>query len=72
MPIDKYILSKTHRASEDVKKSLSNYDITGACNLISEFIETLNNWYIRRSRNRFWNKLTNKNIEMRTIYFIQS
>ena len=61
LPIDKYILSKTHKASNDIKDSLSNYDITGACTLISEFIETLNNWYIRRSRNRFWDKTTNKN-----------
>ena len=61
LPIDRYILSKTHKASNDVKESLGNYDITGACNIISEFIETLNNWYIRRSRNRFWDKTTNKN-----------
>ena len=61
LPIDRYILSKTHKASNDVRDSLSDYDITGACNIISEFIETLNNWYIRRSRNRFWDKTTNKN-----------
>ncbi len=56
LPIDKYILSKSKRASLDVKEYLSNYDITGACGVISEFIDTLNNWYIRRSRNRFWAK----------------
>ncbi|MEC7921660.1 MAG: isoleucine--tRNA ligase [Chloroflexota bacterium] len=56
LPIDKYILSKSKRASLDVKDYLSNYDITGACGVISEFIDTLNNWYIRRSRNRFWAK----------------
>ena len=56
LPIDKYILSKSKIASLDVKEYLSNYDITGACGIISEFIDTLNNWYIRRSRNRFWAK----------------
>ena len=61
LPIDRYILSKVHMASNDVKQCLSNYDITSACNIISEFIDTLNNWYIRRSRNRFWDKATNKN-----------
>ena len=61
LPIDKYILSKVNLASNDVKQCLSNYDITSACNIISEFIDTLNNWYIRRSRNRFWDKATNKN-----------
>ena len=61
LPIDRYILSKVNLASNDVKQCLSNYDITSACNIISEFIDTLNNWYIRRSRNRFWDKATNKN-----------
>ena len=55
-PIDKYILSKSKKASLDVKEFLNNYDITGACTAVSEFIDTLNNWYIRRSRNRFWAK----------------
>lgn len=58
LPIDKYILSKSKQASLDVKKYLGDYDITGACNIVSEFIDTLNNWYIRRSRNRFWAKAT--------------
>ena len=56
LPIDKYILSKSKKASLDVKEFLNNYDITGACAAVSEFIDTLNNWYIRRSRNRFWAK----------------
>ena len=56
LPIDKYILSKSKKASLDVKEFLINYDITGACTAVSEFIDTLNNWYIRRSRNRFWAK----------------
>ena len=56
LPIDKYILSKSKKASLDVKEFLNNYDITGACTAVSEFIDTLNNWYIRRSRNRFWAK----------------
>ena len=56
LPIDKYILSKSKKASLDVKEFLNNYDITGACVAVSEFIDTLNNWYIRRSRNRFWAK----------------
>ena len=56
LPIDKYILSKSKKASLDVKEFLNNYDITGACAIVSEFIDTLNNWYIRRSRNRFWAK----------------
>ena len=56
LPIDKYILSKSKKASLDVKEFLNNYDITGAFTAVSEFIDTLNNWYIRRSRNRFWAK----------------
>ena len=56
LSIDKYILSKSKKLSESVYESLSNYDITESCALVFEFIDILNNWYIRRSRNRFWGK----------------
>ena len=52
--LDKYILSKLKVLTEDVKASLDLYDINQACALCSEFLDILNNWYIRRSRTRFW------------------
>ena len=52
--LDKYILSKLKVLTEDVKTSMQGYDINQACALCSEFLDILNNWYIRRSRTRFW------------------
>lgn len=52
--LDRYILGKTRRFILDVQKALDIYDIPGACSFVPPFIDTLNNWYIRRSRPRFW------------------
>lgn len=52
--LDRYILSKLHIAIKKIDDSLSNFDSSGAYAEISSFFEVLNNWFIRRSRNRFW------------------
>lgn len=52
--IDNYILSKLKKLSEVVKQGISTYDVSMATNEIASFMEILNNWYIRRSRDRFW------------------
>ena len=52
--IDNYILSKLKNMAEVVKSGIETYDVAIACNAISAFIEVLNNWYIRRTRDRFW------------------
>lgn len=52
--LDKYILSKCFESVAAVKKSLLAFDSITACKAVEEFLEVLNNWYIRRSRERFW------------------
>lgn len=52
--LDSYILAKLKSATENIKTSLINFDTQGAYASIASFFEVLNNWYIRRSRNRFW------------------
>ncbi|MCQ2734785.1 MAG: isoleucine--tRNA ligase [Alphaproteobacteria bacterium] len=52
--IDQYILSKLKLLAQKVKHGLETYDISEACVAISNFMEILNNWYIRRTRERFW------------------
>ncbi len=52
--IDNYILSKLKRLSLVAKQGLETYDVALACNETAQFMEILNNWYIRRSRDRFW------------------
>lgn len=53
-PIDNYILSKLKKLAEVVKQGVSTYDVAMATNEVALFMEILNNWYIRRSRDRFW------------------
>lgn len=52
--MDRYILSKCAKSVEDIEKSMDAYDTVGATAVIEDFFEILNNWYIRRSRDRFW------------------
>lgn len=52
--IDNYILSKLKHLRDVVKQGMETYDVAMATNQTTEFMEVLNNWYIRRSRDRFW------------------
>jgi isoleucyl-tRNA synthetase len=52
--LDRYVLAKTRDLVEDVTRAMDAYDLFGACASIRAFVETLTNWYIRRSRQRFW------------------
>jgi len=54
--MDKWILSKMHSLIATVDKNLSNYRITESARAIQEFVDDLSNWYVRRSRERFWQK----------------
>ena len=52
--LDRYILAKTRSVTETVTALLDAYDIAGACNEVVAFLDAVTNWYIRRSRDRFW------------------
>ncbi|MBW2275272.1 MAG: isoleucine--tRNA ligase [Deltaproteobacteria bacterium] len=52
--LDRYILAKTQELVERLAADLDAYDFPGACSRVLAHIDALNNWYIRRSRNRFW------------------
>ncbi len=52
--LDKYILSKLRILTQNVYASMQEYDMNRACADCAEFLDILNNWYIRRSRARFW------------------
>ncbi len=53
-PLDRWILSITQKMVKDVTEALDNYDLSKAIDPIVAYIDQLNNWYIRRSRRRFW------------------
>ncbi|MDR1029419.1 MAG: isoleucine--tRNA ligase [Treponema sp.] len=57
-PLDRWILSAAENLVEKVGNALDGYDLARAVDPILEFIDLLNNWYIRRSRRRFWRGLS--------------
>jgi isoleucyl-tRNA synthetase len=52
--MDRWILSRLQNTVAAVRDELDNYDTTAAGRSISAFVEDLSNWYVRRSRRRFW------------------
>ncbi|MGE0755245.1 MAG: isoleucine--tRNA ligase [Alphaproteobacteria bacterium] len=52
--MDRYILAKCAQAVEKIKTSMDAYNTPDACAAVTEFFEVLNNWYIRRNKERFW------------------
>lgn len=70
--LDAYILAKCKAAVQQVQTSLDAYDTPGATEAITGFFEVLNNWYIRRSRARFWaeEKSDDKQAAYDTLYTV--
>jgi isoleucyl-tRNA synthetase len=52
--LDRYILAKLAVLRDELTGSLEVCDISGACEQLRQFTEALTNWYVRRSRSRFW------------------
>ena len=52
--LDRYVLAKTRELVQDVTTRLDENDISGACGSVRTFLDALTNWYVRRSRDRFW------------------
>ena len=52
--LDRYILAKLAALRDELTESLDVCDISGACDELRQFTEALTNWYVRRSRSRFW------------------
>jgi isoleucyl-tRNA synthetase len=53
-PLDLWLRSALHTLVKDVTNALETYDVLGATRPIQVFVEQLSNWYLRRSRRRFW------------------
>ncbi len=52
--LDRWILSKLSTTVRTVTERLDGMDVLGACQGLSAFVDGLSNWYVRRSRGRFW------------------
>ncbi len=70
--LDKWIVSEVESMVESITTHLDNYDIQKALQPFIQFIDILNNWYIRRSRRRFW-RSENDNDKLEayeTLYYV--
>jgi isoleucyl-tRNA synthetase len=52
--LDRYVLAKLGDVIDSVTESMDTYDLFAACSTVRQFLDVLTNWYIRRSRDRFW------------------
>ncbi|PWW62581.1 isoleucine--tRNA ligase [Actinokineospora spheciospongiae] len=70
--LDRYALAKTRQLVESVTAALDTYDISGACQSVREYLEVLTNWYVRRSRDRFWSGDTDAIDTLHTVLEVVS
>ncbi len=54
MEIDRWIMSELNKTIKDVNRLLEDFNVTESGRLIQDFVDKLSNWYVRRSRRRFW------------------
>ena len=64
--MDRWILSEVNKLISGVDVALENFDSQTAGTLLAEFIDDLSNWYVRRSRRRFWD---GDLVALNTLYF---
>lgn len=71
-PLDQWIVSRVHQLNQEISKHMDVYDIPSATKPILPFIEDASNWYVRRSRRRFWKSGddSDKNNAYRTLHYV--
>lgn len=68
--LDRYILAKLAVTRDEMTNALDIYDVAGACESFRLFCESLTNWYIRRSRARFWGGQDEHSEAFDTLYTV--
>jgi isoleucyl-tRNA synthetase len=71
-PLDKWIVSRVHQLNTHVTQHMDEYNLPVAMSEFLPFIEDASNWYVRRSRRRFWKSEddTDKNDAYRTLHYV--
>ena len=71
-PLDQWIVSRLHQLVSEVETSMERYDIPNAVKPILPFIEDASNWYVRRSRRRFWKSEddSDKDMAYKTLHYV--
>ena len=70
--LDQWVVSRLHQLMASVQESMDAYDLPAALKPILPFIDDASNWYVRRSRRRFWKSGddTDKNNAYRTLHYV--
>jgi isoleucyl-tRNA synthetase len=70
--LDKWIISELNILIKEVNENMEKYELSKTVRLFPKFIDNLSNWYIRRSRKRFWKSEndTEKNEAYQTLYYV--
>ena len=71
-PLDIWIVSRLHQLVANIEKNMDGYNIPDAMNQILPFIDDASNWFVRRSRRRFWKSEDDGDKEMayRTLHYV--
>lgn len=71
-PLDIWIVSRLHQLITEVERGLNNYNLQDATKQILPFLDDASNWYVRRSRRRFWKSEDDgdKNDAYRTLHYV--
>lgn len=70
--LDQWIVSRVHQLTQEVDEHMQRYDIPNALEPILPFLDDASNWYVRRSRKRFWksDNDTDKNDAYKTLHYV--
>lgn len=71
-PLDIWIVSRLHQLITEVERGINNYNLQDATKPILPFLDDASNWYVRRSRRRFWKSEDDgdKNDAYRTLHYV--
>ena len=71
-PLDTWIVSRMHQLITDVGEHMDRYDLQSALRPILPFVDDASNWYVRRSRKRFWKSGddADKHMAYRTLHYV--
>lgn len=70
--LDQWIVSRVHQLNVEIEKHMDAYDLPNALKPVLPFIEDASNWYVRRSRRRFWKSedTADKNNAYETLHYV--
>ncbi len=71
-PLDQWVVSRVHQLSHEIDEHMQRYDLPNALKPVLEFIDDASNWYVRRSRKRFWKSEDDgdKNDAYKTLHYV--